>query len=315
MDLQDLQELYSDNLYKIFDRERFEQIANHSTDIQDYSFINRVLIYLQNPDSLNARSDEAWQIQGRIINQDAKPISILEAVQNVHYIDTETGEYIDKSELTPLELRKAIELGMITKEVDIIKLKSSNIYDINDTTEIEGQSNSIGINRRFKLSSLLKLAESIGLNVEKSENGLTSFDRGANTLKIGSDSLEDKVIIIIEALIRNLIYSTHDTLDFVDSDLELVVWYTSYAVCTYYGIDTTLSLESTTLSESDEQQDLIVTLLEVAEQFMQEYIFNSPADGNINITHISNNKAKRAALLLSILEANYQACGGDSVST
>lgn len=319
MTVSELQEIYADNLYKVFDRERFRHLADHSSNIQNYSFINRLLIYIQNSSATNVNTDDYWQIRGRLVKNEAKPIYILDVVQNTRYIDCETGEEVGQSELTPFELKKAIDIGMISKEVDIVELKCGTIYDIADTEEIEAkqeQTKDSNIEtRKFKLSALLNLSKSMGLVVEKSENNETSFEINTNTLRIGSDSIEDKVTIIVEALIRNLISSTTSTLDIFDSDLELVIWYACYSVLTYFGIETTISLENMSLSEDDDRQDSIVTLLEVTEQFIQEYIFkaedkDNPSDG---IRSISNEKAKRAATLLSILEANYQACGGSNV--
>lgn len=315
MELEQLQRLYSDNLAKIFTHSGFKKIADHSNNIQGYSFINRALIYFQNENASDVRSYEGWEASGKIVDANTNGISILGVIQDIHYIDTESDEEVILSELTPIELRKAIELGLVTKTIDIAGLKCEIVYDISDTKDINTQVLTCRQSRSFKLSSLFKLAQSIDISVEKVDDSNTTYDKDLNTIKIGSDSIENKIKVIMYALIEKLIYSIVDASDLEKNDLELVLIYSYYSVCSYYGLESSMieyEIDNMNLNVDEDKQENVIAYMDVAEQFIQDYIINGNNQGTIiNTSQISNDKAKRASMLLSILESNYQAKGGE----
>lgn len=314
MDIENLKTLYLNNINRIFIPENFKELASHSNDIQGYSFMNRVLLYIQNKYSTEVKSEPSWQLENRAVNDNAVPMGIITPVIETKYTDASTGRAIKISELNQSEFAKAIMLGIINKETTIVDIKCTLVYDIRDTFSNTEQIRK-KTDRKIKLSTLLELLSSIGIDVRKNDNNETTFDINTNTLKIGYDSLNSKIEKCIDTLAIKYIEQANESIEFSNLENKFIREYTVYAVCTYFGITSSINFnyiqELYEIYKSDiNRLDIIIEVLDDIEHMLSSNIFNSDdpsgyAADEGHKTYI----AHKAAILLSILEANYEVSG------
>lgn len=312
MDIAHLQVLYANNIENIFKPDRFKELANHSNNIQGYSFLNRALIYIQNRYCTEVKSEASWQLDGHIVSDNAIPMGIITPILNTKYFDIESGKEIKATELNQGEFNKALMLGIINKEVSIEDIKCTLVYDVRDTT-YTGEEKS-KMQRRIKLSTLLELLDSIGISVVRSDNEETSFDKCTNTLKIGSDGLHEKIRISVEALANNYIIQCKSSIDLGELGEKLIQEYMVYSVLTYFNINSTINFEyiSELYNNIIEMDTLssFIDILDDIEHILNVNIFSAenPSGYAVDEGH-KTYIAHKAAILLNILEANYELNG------
>lgn len=309
MNIENLQSLYVNNINRLFVQSNFMEIASHSNDIQGYSFINRFLIYIQNKYCTNVKSEMSWQLDNRVVNDGAIPMGIITPILHTKYIDVSSKKDINSNELSPEEFNKAIALGIIEKETSIIDIKCTLVYDIRDTQGINNDTNNINT-RKIKLSTILELLQSLGVNVVKKDINETTYDNSTNTIIIGEDELSNKVSVCIDTLTIKYIEQTKKGIDLSESEIKLIRDYAIYAVCTYFNIKSNIDfsyMQGLEYVYMNDKLDKLIEALDNIEYILNTNIFN--AEDDLGYTIDEEHKtyiAHKATILLNILEANYK---------
>ena len=307
MDLEHLQDIYINNIDRIFTADEFENVARHSNDIQGYSFTNRMLIYMQNRYSTQVRSSNSWISNGYIVKTDATPLGIISPVIETKYFSTDTNEEIGIKELSTTEFAKAVRLGVVRKESNLKSLRCTLVYDVNDISKID-DTDDVVRRRKLKISSLYNLLISIGINVEKADIEKSTFKISENTIIIGNDDLINRIECCVSALVKFLVGISE--LDISDRVEILAKDYATHAILTYYGIDSHITFNYinelyNNESKSENGIEKLIEILDRIENIINTHIFSNSDEPDYDEDHI-NHIMSRAEILLSILESNYQ---------
>lgn len=317
LDLEHLQVTYINNLDRMFKSDTFQIIASHASNIQGYSFINRLLIFMQNMYSTEVRSEESWLADGYIIKPNSTPLGIITPVTDTKYFNSDTGEEIGSTELSANEFNKAVKLGIVNKEVSIKELKCTLVYDssnveLSENIEDKHKKN-MDRHRVLKMSALYELISSMGINISKNDDEESSFDNTNNTLTIGKDNIRNKIECCMQALAYFAISSVGESIELTEMEIKLVVDYSVHAVMTFFNqeynkdykyIDDVYSAAK--LSEG--KIDTLIEILDYIENILNTQVFVSSQDTNA-LNFNEEHKTiimKRASILLGILEANYE---------
>lgn len=314
MNIETLRSIYSSNVENVFTADKFKEIASHSNGIQGYSFLNRVLIRLQNSDADNVKSLESWEICGRDILDAAKYISVIIPIYDVKYYDSVDMSEVDISSLTQLEFNRAIDIGFLIRHESLKGLDIAHVYDISNTNEL--LKIKIDESRKIKIACIFKFAKDLGINVTKSNKRVTSFDIKTNTLRIGSYVLEDVLDTTLDALAINCILHIHRDIRLTETERLMVREYIKYAIFTYFNLKSNRYIGFDYIDEvydhrisTDGSAGVLIDILNAAEELVNKIIcMNNGLSGKQTITgEQENHIAKRAGALLAILEANYSA--------
>lgn len=301
MNTEHLQNIYKNNIDRIFKIEDFKVIADHHFNIGCDTFTNRVLAYIQNKFATDVRTDNSWEASGRKIKDRAVPIWLIKAVTDTQFLDSRTNSVADISKLTPQEVKEAVNQGIINKEINIKDFKCIQAYDIRDTVEVVN--NSIKENSKLKVSTILSILNAIGIKIDKDDTSCISFDYDTNTLKYGEGSLKEKLMVLFEAL-AIFIVNEHDVdIEFGDIIERVAILYSRYSIFTFLDLDTSDLDFSILESVDNECMCELISVLEDIEPIVFAIITSNLKETN---RKISQDKMARAAVLLSILESNYQ---------
>lgn len=315
MNIQELQALYVNNIERMFIPENFKELASHSSDIQGYSFMNRLLIYIQNKFCTEVKSRLSWELIGREIKEEAVALGILTPITKTRYIENETQREVKASELNAAEFNKAILLGIVTKEIEVTDIKCALVYDIRDTIEIEGYNKAkVKVDRRIKLSTLLELLTSIGISVDKADSLDTTFDIDSNTILIGEDNLSNKIEKCIDTLVIKYIEQCLIDINLTEHEIRLIREYAVYSTLTYFNIATSITFDYIhsiyeEYNGAGERIECLIGILDDIEHMLSSNVLNSCGDPSGYAVDEGHKTyiAHKASILLAILEANYGA--------
>lgn len=308
MNIEELQNLYLNSLGIIFQPDVFKKIADHSSKLHGYSFSNRALILLQNPDVTEAKSRESWELDGLVVKNRRSGVYVVNPVIEVKYIDNETNQPINASELNQSEFSMALSLGVIRKEVNIVDFSTTELFTYDDIDN--KPDNRVENPRKLKLSTLYDLLKQYRLDVVKKQKSETSFNSEKNTIIIGSDSIQNKISVCVDALVECIINSI-DKNELSIEDKEVVIsiakLYSNYSILTYFNMDSAEAvwskLNNCLYSLLSQDIDALVYILDNIESIISNYILFPDTVVDENRKHYIAKKAER---LLNILESNYQ---------
>ena len=192
----------------------------------------------------------------------------------------------------------------------MIGIKAVQIYDIADTISasnnkpVEHQED----RRKLKLSTLVNILKSNGINVVKSNDCDTAFDSTRNAFIIGGDDLITKIRLGIEAWIT--VSLNNDNIQISESWHSMLVRYAIYSILTYFKIKSKESLDGIDSIYNEDSDDIwsFIELLDYVEDIINNQLLCIDTDSGEYISSEHKNYiAKRAEMLLNILEANYNA--------
>ena len=135
MNVQELMNLFQDNIYKLNNKEFFKQVLSLCGGLSCFDVINKVLILLQSKNVTDLRAENDWAICGKRLNTKVKPIYILCPKFKAGYVDKITNLQVNSIDLNQPELNNAVELGLIEKTDDIAEMATIPIYNISDTRD------------------------------------------------------------------------------------------------------------------------------------------------------------------------------------
>ena len=325
MRAESLKILLKNNMDMVFQPENYEEYIKQVATIRGYNFLNRCLIFIQNRKSTDVRSEMSWAEAGRKINETNNPIHILVPVYRTSYIDTETTEEVTDPKLTPIELNQAVMLGILKRNREIIDFKSTLVYDIQDTTEIEGSYKDNGNNRNIKLSNLCRLGKQLcGMNISN-KTKKTYYDSSNRTLYVGKEREISQLPTLIEVIVKSLVDRIDEnyrlnTMESDDEQLEnmpkidgihrrIIEDSVVYAICYGLGVKPKidLSISERLYEESigdEHKMDRVQKTMDCVGSLVDIVVYTGMGvekkDQESEI-----DKFRRAEQLLDIIEANY----------
>lgn len=143
MKYDEIKKLLEDNINSILDEDKYKKFLNTMGNFHNYSLNNQILIYIQMPTAFKVAGYHKWHEMGRqVVKKGA--IGIIAPNIGNRYIDTKTGEYLKKGELSKSELKKAIDSGLVRVSKECIGYYGVNVFDISQTQRIDGKEDEPG---------------------------------------------------------------------------------------------------------------------------------------------------------------------------
>lgn len=178
MTQEEINKLYKNRISNIdgrFINRMFMQIG-----LCGYSLFNRIIITEQLGSEISdVRTISEWELLGRRVENLDNKVYILESRTIKQYVDNANGKIVDYSELTPEEMKSALEYDMIHIESRESESKVVSAYRYKDTVEINDKYKEVS---RLKFKDIVKAMQAI-YNVDvmigeenKYENNTLTFD-------------------------------------------------------------------------------------------------------------------------------------------
>lgn len=304
METVDIAKLFQDNINKVLTPSGYKRIVNRDNNLSRFDILNRILIEIQYPDAYDIRTAEEWVIDNRNVKNANNGINILLPVYSHKYVDSETGNEINPSDLTLDELNAAVKYGVIHRE-DILETTCiKKLYDIRQTAPLD-KSKYIVSKPVVKSSNLIKLFQTItGANTVYGD--ITYYSKSKNELTVSNQKYSDLASILIDVLvdyyIKNSIGSLYDISDFSEYDMDLLRYTMQYSLDTLLrsGRDCSFDIVRHT---NNEKILLILTIVDSLLSEVSEHLDYNDRLINKDISR-SVEVLKKAEALLDIMEAN-----------
>lgn len=247
MSVEEVNKVLDKGLEKVFEQERFKELLNVMSSVNQYSLNNTIMIMTQKPQATMVQGFKAWQELERHVNKGEKAIKILAPMfkkKELEAIDPITKQVKKNTNGEPVKEKKDVLIGY----------RKVNVFDVSQTDGKEIPSVRDFVNRELQdddnMSKLYK-------DLFKYINDHTSFDlsEGATDPGVGgyySPSRNEIVVSNTEnendtMKFRVLVHElAHGKLHNLESDMselprghkEAQAEATAYVVSKYYGMDT-----------------------------------------------------------------------------
>ena len=212
----------------------------------NYSFYNRMLIFIQKPDATKVASYKLWQSKHRQVNKGAKSITVLAPITSK--VDNPTP-----SDDAEVDLINAIGANRQT----VTRFKAVNVFDISDTTPIDERGevpdspqwwgdNTPSETADILFNAVSEVANDMGIKVTQSDakGGEKGFSAGDH-INISSDvSGAGRLSTMIHEIAHELMHWKKSSIYYIDNGegkqkaelQELQAESVSYVVLKHYGI-------------------------------------------------------------------------------
>ena len=318
MEVEKLYDLYNNNIGSVVNSSMLGTIADRRYDIHGYNLVNRILIYIQNKYTTSVKGEAAWSYIGRQVKDRVSPIWIIDNVTKSTLVDADTGETIDKSELTPAEIDEAIRLGTIEKVEEVISIKTVPVFNIKDTVVTDSKVYKAFNKRKtrsIRISSLLEAVNNyFDVPYIRSNNDKSFFDYESGYINIGSDSVITKLEVISSGLFNSLGFrGSYEDLDLSDS-IDECTYERLVDICEIFLKDSLLSyyddehnVESSNYKDiddlklADDALNIFLAMLTSVYDLVESVLDILNPNNNEGFSEIT---LRKAAELLNILEAN-----------
>lgn len=212
----------------------------------NYSFYNRMLIFIQRPEATKVASYKLWQSKYRQVKKGAKAITVLAPAgkpETIQYDDDETTELLG-------------QIGVKNKP-QITRFRAVNVFDISDTEPIDERGevpdapqwwgdNTPSETADILFGAVSEVASDMGIKVTQSDaqGGERGYSAGDH-INISSDvSGAGRLSTMIHEIAHELMHWKKSSIYFIDngegrekSELqELQAESVSYVVLKHYGI-------------------------------------------------------------------------------
>lgn len=239
----------------------------------DYSFFNRILIFIQRPDAKKVASYKKWQEKFRQVKKGAKAITILAPI-------------INKDKSVPDD-EASLGMGEFNRDKDVKGFRAVSVFDISDTEAMDERGNipdepqwwgdntpSETADELFMYAS--EVASDMGIKVTQSDakGGEKGFAAG-NHINISSDVLgAGRLSTMIHEIAHELMHFKKSSIYYQDDEVrgssvlkELQAESVSYVVLKHYGLP--VSHHTTYLALWKANKDKIQSNLEVISKVAQ----------------------------------------------
>jgi len=239
----------------------------------DYSFFNRILIFIQRPDAKKVASYRKWQEKFRQVKKGAKAITILAPI-------------INKDKSVPDD-EASLGMGEFNRDKDVRGFRAVNVFDISDTEPIDERGDvpdepqwwgdntpSETADELFMYAS--EVASDLGIKVTQSDakGGEKGFAAGDH-INISSDvSGAGRLSTMIHEIAHELMHFKAKSIFYQDDEVrgsselkELQAESVSYVVLKHYGLP--VSHHTTYLALWKANKEKIQSNLEVISKVSQ----------------------------------------------
>lgn len=298
MDISELYDIYNNSINGVIGPSLIVYLANKDRRMVGTSLLNHILIYIQNKHSSIVKSSDYWEAMGRSVSYKASPIWVIKSIDKIKYTDTENGAEIVKMELNPFEVDEALRMNIISREIETTGLSTYPVYKYEDTY-LDDDSSSVdeADYPLISLSELLKMLEStLGIRVVSKCN--SDFDSDNNCICLKDKIFSDKIEVIAKAITHNILGRGND------ANFDIIKAYIREALKHYLNNKYTVTERSINLDKidwSNLNRDKFIDDFSLAYDFIDTIMSMSVKSKNI-----SEYTMRKAAALLSIMEANYQ---------
>jgi hypothetical protein len=207
----------------------------------NYSFYNRILIYIQRPDATRVASYKTWQSKFRQVNKGSKAITVLAPIISKTNKDGEDDDNI-------------------TSSSDVKGFRAVNVFDISDTTPMDSRGevpdtpkwwsdNTPSETAEELFTAVSELAKDMGINVQQDDakGGEKGFSAGDHINISSSVSGVGKLSTMIHELAHELMHWKKSSIYYIDNGegkekrelQELQAESVSYVVLKHYDIPVT----------------------------------------------------------------------------
>lgn len=240
----------------------------------NYSFYNRMLIFIQKPDATRVASYKTWQSNFRQVNKGAKAITVLAPIISKSPKD---GEEDDEN---------------LSTSSDVRGYRAVNVFDISDTKAIDERGevpetpkwwgdNTPSETADMLFDALKEVASDMGITISQSDakGGEKGYSAGDH-INISSDVVgAGRLSTAIHEMAHELIHWRKSSIYFIDNGSgkqkrelqELQAESVSYTVLKHYGIP--VSHHATYLALWKANKDRIMNNLEIISKVSQ-FIIN-----------------------------------------
>jgi hypothetical protein len=207
----------------------------------NYSFYNRILIYIQRPDATRVASYKTWQSKFRQVNKGSKAITVLAPIISKTNKDGEDDDNI-------------------TSSSDVKGFRAVNVFDISDTTPMDSRGevpdtpkwwsdNTPSETAEELFTAVSELAKDMGINIQQDDakGGEKGFSAGDHINISSSVSGVGKLSTMIHELAHELMHWKKSSIYYIDNGegkekrelQELQAESVSYVVLKHYDIPVT----------------------------------------------------------------------------
>ena len=305
MNIEQVKEIFEKGLNVISSPIDYTNLINMRNNLYKLDTINRILLYTQNKEAFDVKTALEWSVLNRDIRKGQTPIYLMVPSYKSQYIDTETGEPVEITDLNIDELNKALKYNIITKVENIESTDIVSYFDIRQTKSINNIE--YNINKPIMTaSSLLELITNItGCTVEESD--IDYYSKKDNKLSVRKQSYNDLLVTLSRVIYQYYIdklTSTNsvDISDFSEYDNELLNITVLYSIVTLLGGEINFNFDIVRHTPKNRIIDILNISNSIIIEVASKALFSN-SEQNIDTFH-SIAVTKKAEALLNIMEAN-----------
>lgn len=244
--IEQLLECIDKNIVGIMNPKEYRKVISRANLLFGFSTINKILIKIQNADAFDVRTPIEWKLANRDLKQNASKILISSQNKKVSYFDTQKNEKIAISslDLTPDELKQAIDNNLITRKIELGDSELNAVYDVRSTVSTDGTKYKLNRPRANTSNLLLTLSKFLKMKVKLDDT--THISSLYNTYYIKNEPFENMVVsiarLITDEIINNrlkdIMKSNNIILDIHDENVIMLLRESLiYSICSMFKVE------------------------------------------------------------------------------
>ena len=313
--LDGLRHLIECNIDNLLYSDKYKVVLSRHNNLIEYDVLNRIAIACQNSKAVVLKTAEEWDLAGRAINPNAKPVYIFNPQYKVEYIDTSNGESLEKTDLTPEEKIVAMRLGMVEKQHNVNDISVMKTFELYDTYSLTGED--YKINKPFlSMKEITEIFKNITSAKVLPTSGKMHYNEETNTLYMDSSSsyinfIDSISLIWSKWLIKNKILEDNEysydinTSDFSDKEIDKLERDLAFAINILFGG----SLDINVWENIDIHKDKLLGILYIIDILMNEVLYRTKFTSeafNEDATHRVYKLKKTERIISSMFTAYIQ---------
>ena len=308
MEIKELMEMINNSVDKLVDEHCFKRVLNMRNCLLNFDVVNRILIELQNSKAYDLRTIEDWEINGREVKRNAKPIILLYPRYVTKYWDKEKECFTDIPDMNSSEIKKAVEYGLIERRKEIGTMDKVQVYDIASTVQRDGYEKYKISKPKLGIPEILKLFKEItGASLEKLEQGDESYySISSNTAFISGGNYEHIAKTVAGFIVSYLDSRISDVIEvdeLDDNERLLVKISVEYAIKTLFAIEDS-DIDFSVLSQIDKNAvlDILGIVYTLLETVTDKISFENNINNSCSLNKIE--KIRKSEKLLNAINAH-----------
>lgn len=234
------------DMQKLVNTKDYRKVISRNNLLFGFDTLNKILIKIQNIDAFDVRTQTEWQIAGREVKQGANEILIALPDKQVKYFDAITNKEIDISgtDLTPDELRQAIENKLIDRRLENKESKVIAVYDVRNTYSTDGGTYKLNRPKANINNLLTTLGRFLDMQVKLDTK--TYISSLSNTCFIKNEPFSDMVVNVAKLITDEIL--THRLVEIMkkhniklnvkdENVMRLLSESLIYSICTMFKVE------------------------------------------------------------------------------